>query len=152
LNVGILKRFGSAAPAVAAALPTESEQETSSPDPVVQVEPIVFKPVQAPYIYFDIDESVLTPESNAKLDVFAEQVMDNDLQLLVEGHTDWIAPEAYNMSLSVRRAEAVANYLESKGIARERLTVMGYGESRPISNNNTEEGRALNRRAEIQLN
>ncbi|MFK7995602.1 MAG: OmpA family protein [Granulosicoccus sp.] len=149
LNVGILKRFGSAGalPVAAAALPVAPVVD--SPEP--PAEPIVFKPVQAPYIYFDTDESTLTPESNEKLDAFAERVRDTKLRLKVGGHTDWIAPEAYNMSLSVRRAEAVANYLVSKGVPRERLTTMGYGENQPISNNNTEEGRALNRRSEIQL-
>ncbi|MFK7862301.1 MAG: OmpA family protein [Granulosicoccus sp.] len=150
LNVGVLKRFGSVAPAVAAA-PVVIQQATTSEPETPPSEPMVFKPVQAPFIYFDIDSSTLTPESSEKLDVFAEQVMDDNLQLQVDGHTDWIAPEAYNMSLSVRRAEAVANYLESKGIPRERITTMGYGETRPISNNNTVEGRALNRRTEIQL-
>jgi outer membrane protein OmpA-like peptidoglycan-associated protein len=55
------------------------------------------------------------------------------------------------MSLSLRRAEAVYNYLASKDIAPERMTMMGYGETRPISNNNTATGRALNRRAEIHI-
>ncbi|MFK8083183.1 MAG: OmpA family protein [Granulosicoccus sp.] len=153
LNIGVLKRFGSAAPALAAASPATTDQEVSTPEPASAVasEPLIFKPVQSPYIYFDVDNAVLTPESNEKLDVFAKQVMNNNLQLQVEGHTDWIAPEAYNMSLSVRRAEAVANYLVSKGIPRERLTTMGYGETRPISSNDTEDGRALNRRTEIVL-
>lgn len=151
-NIGVLKRFGKAsAPPALAAASVVPEQEKSTPAPVVPDEPMMFKPVQAPYIYFMVDESTLTPEASEKLDTFAELVKDNDLQLQVEGHTDWIAPEAYNMSLSVRRAEAVANYLESRGVARERLTTMGYGETRPISSNDTEEGRALNRRSEIQM-
>ena len=71
--------------------------------------------------------------------------------LQVEGNTDWIADEAYNMSLSVRRAENVANYLVSKGVERDRVSTVGYGETRPASDNDTAEGRALNRRAEIVI-
>jgi outer membrane protein OmpA-like peptidoglycan-associated protein len=55
------------------------------------------------------------------------------------------------LGLSIRRAEAVYNYLVSKGLAAERMSTMGYGETRPISSNNTANGRALNRRTEIQL-
>jgi len=154
VNIGILKRFGSAGraePVVAAAIPAVVEQVESAPKAAAPSEPKMFKALQAPYIYFGVDDSVLTAESEKKLDGFAEQLKDSNLDLMVEGHTDWIAREAYNMSLSVRRAESVANYLESKGISRERMTTVGYGEKRPISNNDTFEGRALNRRTEIQL-
>ena len=147
-NVSVLKRFGSAgalpvvaaAPVVASALP--------EPKQAVE-EPMDFKPLQIPFVYFEFDDAVLSPEATTKLDEFAGEVVDNELQLLIEGHTDWIAPEAYNMSLSVRRAEAVANYLESRGVSRDRLTTIGYGETRPISSNKSEESRALNRRSEI---
>lgn len=156
VNVGIVKRFGKSAaiPAAAAALPVSAEPQVVRPAPVAVAppsEPKMFKAVQSPYIYFDFDGSVLSPESSQKLDDFAELLKDNDLELIVEGHTDWLAPEAYNMSLSVRRAEAVANHLVSRGIARERLSTVGYGETRPISDNDTEEGRALNRRSEVIL-
>lgn len=149
LNVGLVKRFGRVAPlAVATALPLVVEQKVEVP---AVDEPVVFKPVVAPYIYFAFDESELTPESTLKLDELASLLVDKDLKLQVEGHTDWIAPEAYNMSLSVRRAEAVANYLQSRGISGERITTVGYGEVRPISDNDTADGRALNRRTEIVL-
>ncbi len=149
LNVGVLKRFGSAGalPAIAAAAPVVTQKSVEPPEP--PEEPTPFKPLQVPFVYFEFDEAVLSPEATDKLDEFAGQVLDTDMQLEVAGHTDWLAPEAYNMSLSVRRAEAVANYLESRGIGRDRLTTMGYGETRPISSNDTEEGRTLNRRAEI---
>ena len=147
-NVGVLKRFGSAgalpvlaaAPVVASALPEPKQ----APE-----ETMVFKPMQPSFVYFEFDNAVLSPETSARLDELAEQLVDSDTQLQIEGHTDWIAPEAYNMSLSVRRAEAVANYLESIGINRDRMTTIGYGETRPISDNDTEDGRALNRRSEV---
>jgi len=134
-----------AAPVAAAALPVVIEQAVE-PEPK---EPAPALPLQIPFVYFEFDKSDLSIEAKSELDEFAGQIVDSNLQLMVEGHTDWIAPEAYNMSLSVRRAEAVANYLEGQGIAGERLTIMGYGETRPVSDNNTADGRALNRRAEI---
>ncbi len=160
-NIGILKRFGSAsaAPVAAAALPVAAQEKVnpapaavqSQPKEVVQEEPIVFKPIVPPTTYFDFDESTIDEAYARKLDEFAGAVSENDLQLSIEGHTDWIAPESYNMSLSVRRAEAVANYLIGKGVDSDRITTIGYGELRPISDNDTEQGRALNRRTEIQL-
>lgn len=69
----------------------------------------------------------------------------------VEGHTDFIGGDAYNVRLSQRRADAVVQYLVNKGIARDRLAPVGYGESRPIADNNTDEGRAKNRRTEFTI-
>lgn len=157
LNVGILKRFGdaSSAPLAAAVIPAvaalAAPEEVPTQAPVAVVENKEFKPIQAPTSYFAFDQSDLTPQYKQSLDEFVVLMQENTLQMQVEGHTDWIAPEAYNMSLSVRRAEAVANYIVSKGISRDRITTVGYGETRPISSNNTAEGRAQNRRTEIQL-
>jgi OmpA-OmpF porin, OOP family len=67
----------------------------------------------------------------------------------VAGHTDSIGTEEYNQGLSERRAESVRAYLESKGISATRLTARGYGELQPIASNDTEEGRAQNRRSEM---
>jgi OOP family OmpA-OmpF porin len=67
----------------------------------------------------------------------------------VEGHTDWIGSEEYNQALSVRRAEAVYRYLVNRGVEPERFTVEGFGKSRPIASNDTEAGRAQNRRVEL---
>ena len=111
----------------------------------------MIEPLVPPLVYFEFDRSDISTEDADKLDLFAESMAENDLEIMIDGHTDWIAPEQYNMSLSVRRAEAVYNYLASKGLATERMTTMGYGETRPISNNNTANGRALNRRVEIQI-
>jgi outer membrane protein OmpA-like peptidoglycan-associated protein len=67
----------------------------------------------------------------------------------VGGHTDSVGSEAYNQGLSERRADAVRDYLMSKGVKASRLTARGYGESRPVASNDTEEGRAENRRVEL---
>jgi len=68
----------------------------------------------------------------------------------VRGHTDSVGPEEYNMGLSVRRAEAVLEYFVTKGVARRRLRAKGFGESQPIASNDTDEGRARNRRVELK--
>ena len=69
----------------------------------------------------------------------------------VDGHTDSIGSDAYNQKLSVRRAQAVADYLEKGGIAASRMTVKGFGESQPVASNDTAEGRAENRRVELKI-
>ncbi len=149
-NVGVLKRFGSvAAPAAAALVP--AAVAIAAPEAPAAPAEVAQTPVVPPFVYFLFDRSELTEEAKGKLDTFAAAVADDERNFMVNGHTDWLAPEQYNMSLSVRRAEAVANYLVGEGIDRQRITTIGYGETRPISNNNTENGRTLNRRAEIQM-
>ncbi|MGQ7847957.1 OmpA family protein [Granulosicoccus sp. 3-233] len=151
LNVGVLKRFGSVPVAVpAAVVPTVAVAQVAV-EPELPKETPVVAPVVPPLVYFEFDRSEINSEDALKLDAFAEAMQENELEIMIDGHTDWIAPEQYNMSLSIRRAEAVYNHLASKGVAPERMTTMGYGETRPISNNNTANGRALNRRVEIQI-
>jgi outer membrane protein OmpA-like peptidoglycan-associated protein len=69
----------------------------------------------------------------------------------VEGHTDATGPDEYNMTLSRARAEAIVQYLVDKGIDRTRFEIVALGESQPVGNNSTSEGRAMNRRVEIKL-
>jgi outer membrane protein OmpA-like peptidoglycan-associated protein len=70
---------------------------------------------------------------------------------VAEGHTDAIGSDAYNQSLSERRAEAVRRYLINGGITPERIRTEGFGESRPVASNETDEGRAQNRRVELRV-
>lgn len=74
-----------------------------------------------------------------------------DTELLIEGHTDDVGKDEYNMGLSQRRAEAVSGYLAGMGIAPERLITKWYGEAQPIADNSTTEGKALNRRVEFVI-
>ena len=74
-----------------------------------------------------------------------------DTSIVILGYTDATGPAEYNQQLSERRAEAVYNYLESRGLSPSRMQTVGYGESRPVAENNTAQGRALNRRSEIQV-
>lgn len=154
LSIGLLKRFGSAGalavPALAAAIETPV---VDAPKKMVNEisRQTFFAPIVPPNIYFDVDEADLAPEYRAMLDMFAERFAGNELRVKIEGHTDSIASERYNTGLSVRRAEAVANYLVSKGLERSKIDTVGFGELRPIDTNDTEEGRSLNRRADILL-
>ena len=102
-------------------------------------------------ILFNFDSSTLKPESNKILDeAVAKLKANNDLVFLIEGHTDNVGEDAYNLSLSKARAKTVMNYFVSKGIVASRITSEGYGESKPIAGNDTEAGRANNRRVEIK--
>ena len=71
------------------------------------------------------------------------------MKVEVAGHTDSIGTDEYNQGLSLRRAEAVRNYLVDKGIAADRLSIKGYGESQPVADNATADGRFMNRRVEL---
>jgi outer membrane protein OmpA-like peptidoglycan-associated protein len=102
-------------------------------------------------VQFDNDKATLRPESFAILDKTVEGLKDwGNAKIVVEGHTDSNGSDKHNMDLSQRRAETVRDYLISKGIAADRLTAKGYGESKPIADNRTAEGRAENRRVDLQ--
>ncbi|PID73306.1 MAG: hypothetical protein CSB33_04415 [Desulfobacterales bacterium] len=99
---------------------------------------------------FDFDKAVLNPQYYPMLDNVATVISQNpDLDVEIIGHTDSIGTPEYNSGLSVRRAQAVKTYLTNKGIAASRLSVKGMGESAPIASNTTREGRAKNRRVEL---
>lgn len=103
-------------------------------------------------ILFDVNRATLKEESKSQLERLATVLNKyEDTDILLEGHTDSTGPDDYNLDLSIRRAQAVANYLASLGVNPTRFTVMGYGEDQPIATNETEEGRRLNRRVEIAI-
>lgn len=103
-------------------------------------------------IFFDFDSFELKPESNAELDKLFEFLEANrSVSIEIGGHTDSIGSAAYNRELSMNRATSVMEYLIGKGIDPSRLSAKGYGFSRPVASNETEEGRALNRRTEIRI-
>ena len=102
--------------------------------------------------FFDFDKSVLKPAGKAKLDDIVSKVGGLNLEVIIAvGHTDSIGTDAYNQKLSVRRAEAVKAYLVSKGIEKNRVYTEGKGEKQPVADNKTSEGRAKNRRVEIEV-
>lgn len=103
-------------------------------------------------IFFEFNKTALLPTSFAELDKVTEFVKTNNIKLIeIGGHTDSEGSDSYNQKLSEGRAQSVVNYLKSKGIAAERMKAVGYGESKPIDTNRSEEGRAINRRVEFTL-
>lgn len=110
-------------------------------------------PKAAAMIYFDFNSARIRPESHALLDEWGKALNRSELDdamLQVGGHTDSKGSQPYNYGLSLRRAQAVADYLHKwHEISSYRLTVKAYGEDRPIENNETEQGRARNRRVEF---
>jgi OOP family OmpA-OmpF porin len=103
-------------------------------------------------VLFDFDKSVIKPEGRSKLDDLAGKAKGVNLEVIIAiGHADSIGSDEYNQRLSVRRAESVKAYLVSKGIEANRVYTEGKGEKQPVASNKTAEGRAKNRRTEIEV-
>jgi outer membrane protein OmpA-like peptidoglycan-associated protein len=103
-------------------------------------------------IFFDFDKATLRPESKVELERVYTILTENPrMKVRIAGHTDNIGSDEYNQRLSEARAKAVYEYLISRGISADRLSYIGYGESRPIDTNETSEGRQNNRRVELEI-
>jgi outer membrane protein OmpA-like peptidoglycan-associated protein len=124
--------------------------------------PASAKPVEPPVsevitlngnVLFAYNQSELMPEARSQLDSLMAKLQSADVvSIKVIGHTDSQGSDAYNQKLSERRASSVAAYLLSQGVAPNKLTSEGRGESQPVADNDTEEGRAQNRRVELHIN
>lgn len=103
-------------------------------------------------ITFAYDSATVQPQFQKTLDQVAQTLGEyNQTYVDVYGHTDSIGSDAYNQALSERRATSVADYLASHGVQAARIATRGYGKTQPIASNDTEEGRAANRRVEIKI-
>lgn len=103
-------------------------------------------------ITFDTDSYSIKPEFRTTLDNIASTLGSyNQTYVDVYGHTDSTGADAYNMTLSRNRADSVASYLATHGVARARIGTQGFGETQPVASNDTDAGRAQNRRVEIKL-
>lgn len=148
------------------------------PEPVVETEPVAVEPVKEKPCYtldeiidmmlknedvtgkticaidainFDFNQSTIKAESYDYLNKLAATLIRINTRIKVKGHTDNIGTDEVNMNLSKERAQAVMNYLLSKGVSRSKLSYDYYGSTLPLTTNETEEGRAMNRRVEIEI-
>lgn len=104
-------------------------------------------------VEFESGKSTLTKSSYKELKELLEYLkLKDDINIEIAGHTDNVGDEEPNLKLSKARADAVRNYLISKGISSARVIAKGYGESQPIASNSTAEGRQKNRRTEVRIN
>ena len=154
--------------AIVAAAPAPARAPAPAPAPVARPAPApapapVAAPAPAPAAaaakvtyaadaFFDFDRAVLKNEGKAKLDDLVSKVAGVNLEVVIAvGHTDAVGGDSYNQRLSVRRAEAVKAYLVSKGIEANRVYTEGKGKAQPVADNSTREGRAKNRRVEVEV-
>ena len=146
--------------------PPAPPKPVETPKAVVPVAPPV-APVVAPPVapkattekvtfaadaFFDVNKSVLKPEGKAKLDDLVSKLGGITLEVIIAvGHTDSDGSDASNQKLSVRRSESVKAYLVSKGVEANRVYTEGKGEKQPVADNKTKDGKAKNRRVEIEV-
>ena len=133
----------------------DPEVETPAPPPPpppAPAPPTVSRRIVLRGITFDFNQSTIRPDARPVLDEAVEVLRGNpSVSVAVEGYTDSVGSDAYNQGLSFRRAEAVFRYLANSGVAPDRLTVEGFGKSNPVATNETEAGRAQNRRVELRV-
>src|SRR5947208_12256127 len=133
--------------------PAPAPEVRPAPPPAApKPKPAAEKVTSAGTVHFDFDKAELKPDGKATLDELASKVRGINLEVVIAiGHADMIGSDAYNQKLSVRRAEAIKAYLVSKGIEPNRIYTEGKGEKQPVADNKTTEGRAKNRRVEIEV-
>lgn len=158
---GVLAKAVSIAPPVVEAQPPAPP----IPPPLVEQPPLVLPPAEPPAkrpppekitldtdTYFDFDKANLKLDGLRKLDEIASRFKQMELEVVVAvGHTDSMGSAKYNENLSRRRAAAVKTFLESRGLQADRIHTDGKGESQPVASNATGEGRAKNRRVEVEV-
>jgi outer membrane protein OmpA-like peptidoglycan-associated protein len=124
--------------------------EVAEPEPPPEPEPMPPIVISGD-VLFEFDRSNIRPEFFGELNQIAARLQETpDRQIRISGHTDSTGPATYNQGLSERRAQSVANYLAQQGVSPDRMIVQGFGETQPVVSNETREGRAQNRRVEIE--
>ncbi len=141
-----------AAPPAPPAQPPVAPPAPPKPVPPPPPAPVSEKVTFAADAFFDFDKSTLKPEATAKLDDLVGKTKGINLEVIIAvGHTDSVGSDEYNQKLSIRRSEAVKAYLVNKGVEPNRVYTEGKGEKQPVADNKTAEGRAKNRRTEIEV-
>lgn len=140
-------------PLLVTAAPPVKKQEAPPPPPPPRVEVKKEKIQVNEKIHFEFNKAVIRPESFGLLDEIAKVITEHPeiLKIRIEGHTDSVGTRPYNLKLSKQRAQAVREYLAKKGIAGTRLLTEGYAFDKAIASNDTEDGRAKNRRVEFNI-
>lgn len=152
------------APAPASPAPAAASAEAPAPEPapvpapapapvpVAAAAPTSEKVTFEADTFFDFDKFALKPAGKARLEDLVSKLTGTDIEVVVAtGHTDSVGTDAYNQKLSMRRANAVKAFLVSKGIPADRIFTEGKGESKPVASNKTSEGRAKNRRVDVEV-
>ena len=135
-------------PPPAAPAPAPAPRPAPAPAPAPVSEKVTF----AADAFFDFDKSVLKPEAQAKLGDLVDKTQGINLEVIIAvGHTDSVGGDTYNQKLSIARSEAVKAFLVSKGVEKNRVYTEGKGEKSPVADNKTSEGRAKNRRVEVEV-
>ena len=152
---GALKPVAAVAPPVAPppapAAPVAPPAPTPAPAVIAPV-PSSEKVTYAADAFFDFNKADLKQEAKTKLDDLVSKTKEINLEVIIAvGHTDSIGGDAYNDKLSVKRAESIKTYLTSKGVEANRVYTEGKGKKQPVADNKTAEGRAKNRRVEIEV-
>ncbi|MES2898304.1 MAG: OmpA family protein [Pseudomonadota bacterium] len=140
------------APAPVVVAPAPVVEPAPMPAPAPAPVPVSEKVSFAAEALFDFDKSIVKPEGKAALDDLLNKLQGMNTEVMVTvGHTDSIGSDEYNQRLSLRRAEAVKAYIVSKGVDGARVYTEGKGESQPVADNKTAEGRAKNRRVTVEV-
>jgi OOP family OmpA-OmpF porin len=130
----------------------ECEPAPPEPEPVAAPEPVFEAVTLQSDTFFEFDDATLKPAARERLDQLVARLAGvAELEVAVRGHTDSIGSEAYNQRLSEQRALSVKDYLIDRGVSPAAVRTMGMGEAEPIASNSTAEGRAQNRRVEIEI-
>ena len=146
--VGMAKQVAQRADALKG-LPKVAVKPPAAPKPVKAAAP---KPLKLGLVRFDFDRYTIKSEFYPVLDQVVYSLKNiPGLRMVIEGHADSVGTLSYNKKLSQKRAQAVVDYLVKKGVPEDRLTTVGWGEESPTTLNDTENGRAMNRRVEFKL-
>lgn len=140
------------APAAAAEPAPAAAAPAPAPAPAAAAAPSTEKVTFEADTFFDFDKFTLKAAGKAKLEDLVSKLTGTDIEVVVAtGHTDSVGTEGYNQKLSMRRANAVKAFLVSKGVPADRVFTEGKGESKPVASNKTSEGRAQNRRVDVEV-